>query len=153
MKPVLKLVQRDAAKYQAYRTEGLVDPFTSHANEATTDWHISCHLGHGVIHEPHYTAISGIGEQHAKGTALIESTTNADEQRCANGTTDSNELNLAVPKMTLEVIGVISHRTVLDIIVIVVCLADELAGVLLLLDSHGCKGFVAQAVLLGKKVA
>ncbi len=121
-------------------TKSLIYPFTSHSDETSTDRHISSHLRHGVVYKRNHAGVSCVSEQHAQWTALIECTADANEQRCTNRTTNSDELDLAISKMSLEVIRVISHRTMLDVIRAVVRLANEFAGVLFLRGSHGCKG-------------
>lgn len=110
-----------------------------HSDKTSADRHVSSHLSHSVIHECNHAGVSRIREQETKRAALIEGTSDTNEQRCTNGSTNSNELDLTISKMALEIIGVISYRTMLDVIA-VVGFANELARVLLLGGSHGCKG-------------
>lgn len=111
-----------------------------HSDEPSTNGHVASHLSHGIIHERNHARITTISQQNTKRTALVKGTADTDEECRTDGPADGNQLDLSVSKMALEIIGVVSYRTTLNVIAAVVGLANEFAGVLLLRSSHGCKG-------------
>lgn len=99
-----------------HKAKGLVNPFAGETNEAATDGIGSGHLGEAVIHHGQEHRLNRVRKEQAARTTGIETSTNTDEKSSSNGTTNGNELDLAVTEVTLEVIGIVGHQTFLDIL-------------------------------------
>lgn len=99
-----------------HKTKGLVHPFASETDETTTDGVCSSHLRDTVVHHSQEDRLNSEGEEQATGSTIVETSADTHEESSSNGTSNGNELNLAVTKVTLKVISVVSHHAFLHIV-------------------------------------
>jgi hypothetical protein len=139
----------------SHKAERVIDPVASHSDKSSRYWHEAGHFGHSVVYQCDDNAVSRVGDKHAQRPTVEQRTTNTHEQCSSDRTTNSDELDLTISKMALQVVRVVGEGAGLNVMVAWVGFPDELARVLLLL-RHGRKGFVAQAVevvAMGTQVA
>ncbi len=91
----------------SHKAPRIVDPGTSETNETTRYRHHDCHFGGTVVYEREHTAIDTVGQKCASRSTLVQSTTDGNEQRRADGTTNCQQLDLTVTKTSVEVIFII----------------------------------------------
>lgn len=91
----------------SHESPRIVDPSTGETNETTRHWHHDCHFGGTVVYEPEHNAVDSVGQEYASRSTLVQSTTDGNEQRRTDGTTNCQQLDLTVTKTSVEVIFVI----------------------------------------------
>jgi hypothetical protein len=98
-----------------HKTKSFVYPFASKANESTADRKGSAHLGDTVVHHCQDYTLDRKSKEQATRSTMIKTGANTHEEGSSNGAPNCDELNLPIPKVTLEVIGIISHDALLNI--------------------------------------
>ena len=99
-----------------HETKGVVDPFASEADETTADGVRRGHLRDTVVHHGQKDRLDGKGKEQATGSAIVKTSADTHEESSSDGASNSNELNLAVTKVTLKVISVVRHHAFLHIV-------------------------------------
>ena len=70
-----------------HKTQSLVDPFTRHANEATSDGHVRGHFSLAVVDQTEHAGVDGVREEKRTRAALDQTTGDGDERCRSDGTT------------------------------------------------------------------
>ena len=91
----------------SHESPRIVDPSTGETDETTRHGHHDCHFGGTVVYEPEHNAVDSVGQEGASRSTLVQSTTDGNEQRRTDGTTNCQQLDLTVTKTPVEVIFVI----------------------------------------------
>jgi hypothetical protein len=123
----------------SHETKGIVDPLSGQTDESTGHGHQDCHLGDTVVDQTQHAGVDGVGDEQAARATLVQSTTDGNEQRGTDGTTNGQELNLSVSKTTLEVVLVLGDDAILDIdwaVGVNLVLVDALLAAELIKDTH-----------------
>ena len=93
----------------------VVHPFSSQSNETTTDWKCRAHFCDRIVDHSQHTTLDGVGNKQAASTSMVETGPNAHEQGCTNGSSDGDELDLAIVKVTLKLVGVAGQHPLRDL--------------------------------------
>lgn len=92
-----------------HKTHSIVNKVASQTNKTARDRVQSNHLGYGVVDQSEDARIEEEGEEETGRTTLGKASTNTDEESGTNGTTNGNQLDLAVVEATMQTVGIVGN--------------------------------------------
>ncbi len=87
------------------------------ANEATTDGVGGAHLCDAVVDHGQDAALNGVRYQQVAGTAIVESRSDAHEERRSNRSPNGDKLDLAIGEVPLQLVCVVGDGAFLEVII------------------------------------
>ena len=100
-----------------HETKRVVHPFAGQADEATADGVRGAHLCDAVVDHGQDAALNGVRYQQVAGTAIVESRSDAHEERRSNRSPNGDKLDLAIGEVPLQLVCVVGDGAFLEVII------------------------------------
>lgn len=92
-----------------HEAERVVYPFSCQSNEPAADGVCSTHFRDAVVDHGQHHGLNRVGQEQAPGATIVETSADTDEEGRSDRASDSDELDLAIVQVSLEIVGVVCH--------------------------------------------